>query len=275
MSGDWNFLIALWTATIVVIVFGAAPIRDRQLSKWSIRFNVLIADASTASWLSSRLRRARAVRWTAFALALNIGSLPMYLNVIDVERASDYSNALTAQVPFVAAALGAVLAEVSLVGRPNGKRSAAIVTRRWSDYIERFWLMVIVVCAPISVVASWATWTGLNSSLGWLWVAPAAAVVAIVAATVGLQVVVNRPPDTFSEATLRLDDALRADGAHHVVGASVALGGMAACLSVSNALASSAWSLLPALATYVFLGNWYGIACTVRWNVDQARLQHA
>lgn len=274
MAGNWTFLVVLWLGTVILVARGAVPVTDRQIVKWSVRYNVLAANDSSRRWLSSRLRRARVARWTAFAVGLNVGFLPMYMNVIDVERAGDFSNPLTAQAPFAAAALGAVVAELSLVRRPRGMRSAAIVARRWSDYIERFWLMVCVCAVPISAAAGWYSLSRAESDPNWVWVGPAASAVALVAATVGVHVVVNRPASAFSEQDRRIDDALRADGAHHVVGASVALGGIGACSSLSVALGSSPWSLIPGLLSYALLGNWYGIACTVRWNVDQARLQH-
>jgi hypothetical protein len=275
VGGEWVFLVVLWSATVIIVAVGASPITDRQLVKWSVRYNVLVADASSQGWLSWQLRRARVVRWTLFAIGLNVGFAPMYVNVIDVERASEFANPLITQAPFAMAALGAVLAEFSLVRRPRGKRSAAIVTRRWSDYIERFWLVIIVCTVPISIAASWFALTRSDSDPTWLWVGPAASFLAVAAATVGVHVVVKRPANACSEESRRIDDALRADGAHHVVGASVALGGIAACSSMTIALGSSAWSAVAALLTYVFIGCWYGIACTDRWNVDQARLQHA
>jgi hypothetical protein len=199
----------------------------------------------------------------------------MYMNVIDVERAAEFSNPLTAQAPFAAAALGAVVAELTLVRTPRGMRSAAIVTRRWSDYIDRFWLVVCAGTVPISFAATWFTVSRSDPDSSWPWAGPVVSAVAVAAVTLGVHVVVNRPANVSTAELRRIDDALRADGAHHVVGASVALGGLAACSSTSAALGSSAWSMVPAFVGYVFLANWYGIARTARWNVDQARLQHA
>ncbi len=96
---------------------------DRQLVQWSLRFNVLL-DESSKGGVSARLRRGRSFRWVSFAVGINIGMLPMYMNVIDVERAAEYSNQLTAQAPFAIAAVGAVLAELTMVSQPNGVRSA-------------------------------------------------------------------------------------------------------------------------------------------------------
>jgi hypothetical protein len=267
------FLVVLWIATAVVVVVGVRPLSDHQLVQWSLRFNVLV-DASTKDWLSSRLRRGRAVRWLSFAVGINIGMLPMYMNVIDVERAAEYSNQLTAQAPFAIAAFGAVLAELTIASRPSGLRSAGLVTRHWSDYVERLWLVVIACTLPISLVAAWIA-AGQDVGSHWLWVGPAASAFGVLAATVGVRIVVNRPAIDPDTNTRRIDDALRADGAHHVVGAAVAVAGIAACSSVSNALAPSLWGLIPALGSWALIGVWHGIACNTQWNVDQARLQHA
>ena len=273
MSGEWTFLVVLWIGTAAVVVRGVRPLSDHQLVQWSLRFNVLV-DASTMDWLSSRLRRGRAVRWVSFAVGINIGMLPMYMNVIDVERAAEYSNQLTAQAPFAIAAVGAVLAELTIASRPSGLRSAGLVTRRWSDYVERLWLVVIACTLPISLIAAWIA-AVRDVGWGWVWVGPAASAFGVLAATVGVRVVVNRPAIDTDTNTRRVDDALRADGAHHVVGAAVAVAGIAACSSVSNALAPSVLGLIPALGSWALIGVWHGIACNTRWNVDQARLQHA
>jgi hypothetical protein len=273
VSGDWVFLLALWAATALIVVDGVRPLPDHQLVAWSVRFNVLV-DESTKDWVSSRLRRGRAIRWVSFAVGVNIGMLPMYMNVIDVERAADFSNRLTGQAPFAIAAVGAVLAELTIARQPRGVRSAGLVTRRWSDYVEGFWLVVIVCTLPSSLIAAQIA-AAQDFSSQWVWVGPAASAFGILAATVGVRVIVNRPARDTGTNAARIDDALRADGAHHVVGAAVAVAGIAACSSVSHALATSWVGVIPMLISWVLLGNWYGIACNTTWNVDQARLQHA
>lgn len=273
MSGSWLFLVVLWIATAGVIVVGSRPFSDDQLVHWSLRFNVLV-DETTKDWVTSRLRRSRAIRWASFAVGINIGMLPMYMNVIDVERAAEFSNQLTAQAPFAIAAVGAVLAELTITGRPSGVRSAGLVSRHWSDYVERLWLVVIVCTLPISLIAVWIAARN-DVDTQWLWVGPAASVFGVLATTIGVRVVVNRPASHTDTSGQRIDDALRADGAHHVVGAAVAVAGIATCSSVSHALATSWLALIPMLLSWVVLGIWNGIACNTTWNVDQARLQHA
>jgi len=273
VSGDWTFLLVLWSASVLGIAVGARPVTQDQLTQWSVRFNVLVDD-STPSSLASQLRRARMIRWAAIVVGINVGALPMYMNVIDVERASSFSNDLTAQAPFAAAALGSVIAELSLVHRPSGTRSATLVARRWTDYIDTVWIITIIACLPVSLFAAFVTMTGSNPHTTWVWVGPAASVLAILAMSLGVRVVVNRPTNSLGEPHRRLDDALRADGAHHIVGAALALAGVATCYTLMAAINGLLGSLA-GLFTYVVLGCWYGIARTERWNVDQARLQHA
>jgi len=273
VPGDWIFLLVLWSGSVLAIAVGARPVTQNQLTQWSVRFNVLVDD-STPSTLESQLRRARAIRCAAIVVGINVGALPMYMNVIDVERAGSFSNDLTAQAPFAAAALGSVIAELSLVHRPSGKRSAALVARRWTDYIDTMWIITIIACLPISLFVAFVATTGSNPHTSWLWVGPAASVLAILAMSLGVHVVVNRPANSLGEPHRRIDDALRADGAHHIVGAALALAGVATCYTLMAAI-NGPLGLLAGLLTYVVLGCWYGIARTERWNVDQARLQHA
>jgi hypothetical protein len=91
---------------------------------------------------------------------------------------------------------------------------------------------------------------------------------------VGVHVVVNRPTLAADEHDLRIDDALRADGAHHIVGASFGMGGIATAYAV-GAATSGVVSLIALVLSYAVIGVWYSLATTDRWNVDLARLQRA
>jgi hypothetical protein len=273
VNPDLFILIVLLAASTVACAVAARPVTDHQLSRWSIRFNVLLEDSAKPS-AARQLRRARSIRTVSLVAGINVGALPIYMNVIDVERAAFFSNNLVAQAPFAAAAIGAVIAEFSLVRRPRGVRSATLQTRRWSDYIERSWFVGIAACLPVSMLAAAIAITRSDSDPRWVWASPLACVVAILATTLGVHIVVNRPAVLAGERVRRIDDAFRADGAHHVVGAAFALAGVATCYSLTAAVGG--WlGLLTSLLTYAVLGNWYGIARLTRWNVDQARLQHA
>jgi hypothetical protein len=248
VGNDWIFLIVLWAASIVVVLAGARQISTDQLTEWSIRFNVLIADES-ATTIRRQLRRARTIRWTAFVVGINLGALPSYMNVIAAERAADFANELTTQAPFIAAALGSVIAEVAFVRRPpSGRRSAGLAVRRWTDFVPVIWVRCVALCVPISLIAALVATVRYAGLDGWLWFGPAASVVALA--------------------------ALRADGVHHIVGAAFAMGGVATCYTLMATFAGLL-GLVFALATYAVIGVWYSLAATERWNVDQARLQRA
>ena len=276
MSGEWTFLLVLWIASVAAIGYSAQPITDELLSKWSIRFNVLLDD-DTAEPVRRQLRRARIIRWTAVVAGINVGSLPMYVNVIDVERAGEFANSLTGQALFIAGTLGAVIAEVAFV-RPGvrRRRTAALVIRRWSDYVPTRWVRCVVGFLPLSTVAAVIA-VGRDDPAwpsSWPWVGPVVSALAIAAMIVGVHVVVNRPTLAIDEHDFRVDDALRADGVHHIVGATFAMGGVATCAAV-GATFGGVISLVALVANYAAIGVWYSLATTDRWNVDQARLQRA
>ena len=272
------FLLVLWIVTLAIVVVGLLPPGDQEVARWSRRFNVPL-HSTTVDLVRAQLRRGRSIRFAFFALGIHIGMLPMYMNVIDVKRASEFSNPLTGSAPYALAAVGAFLAELAMAmasrpGQVTGVRSAALVSRHWFDYIHSFWLLFVIACLPISLIAAWFAKDD-EQTLGWIWVGPALTAVAILAATVGVSVVVNRPVVALASDTPGLDDALRSDGAHHILGAAVGVAGIAACTSATQALASSWWALIPGLLTYAAIGAWYIIAGTSAWNVGQARLPHA
>lgn len=273
MVGDWLFLVVLWSFTAGVVLMGLFGLTDRRVHQWSVRFGVLVED-SVRPQVRQRLWRARAIRWTAFAIGLNVGMLPMYWNVIDAERAGDFENDLTSIAPVGAAVLGSLVAEIAFVQRPRGSLVAATTTRRWSDYIDRFWLVFIAGCVPVAAIATWVGPAGPGGGGRWLWVAPVMCVVALAAVTIGIRVVVDRPAGADSGRMLRIDDALRADGIHHIVGAAVALAGLSATQAVNRAIPPSLLTVVLALLNLVFLAVWITIATSSRWNVDAARLQH-
>lgn len=271
--GDWLILVVLWSFTAGVVVVGLFGLTDRRVNQWSVRFGVLVED-SIRPQVRQRLWRARAIRWIAFAIGLNVGMLPMHWNVIDAERAGDFANDLTSIAPVGAAVLGSLVAEIALVQRPRGSLVAATTTRRWSDYIDRFWLVFIAGCVPVAVIATWVGPAGPGGGGRWMWVAPVMCVVALAAVTIGIRVVVDRPAGADSDRMLRIDDALRADGIHHIVGGAVALAGLSATQAVNRAIPPSLLTVVLALLNLVFLAVWITIATSSRWNVDVARLQH-
>lgn len=266
MSGDVVSLSLIGLFVIVLIGYGWGPIRPSLVDRWAIRFDVLVTSAD-APVVRQRLRRARGIRWTASGIGILVATTPLVMNLVDEERAADFAGPLISLAPVVLAAVGAVIAEVVVVQRPTAQ-VADLRLRRVSDYVPSHWL---AACATALVVAVAATISPTqNGATGWSWAALALVLITAAIATWGVRRIVDRPRS--SVATRSIDDALRADGVHHIVGATVALTGSAAALAVANA--SSVWWVGMAMAVVQSgaLWSWYWIAATDRWNVARARL---
>ena len=272
--GDWLFIVVTVVVSCLLIVRGRRPISEARLVRWSLRFDVVV-DSHSRGWVSRRLRRARMIRWTSFVAGLNISLLPMYMNVIDVDRAASFSNPAGSSAPWAAAALGAVLAEVLVVQRPAGPRVADIARRRWRDYADQRWVLAIVGCLPVAIAAATLATAGNDFRWRWSWVGPASVICAIVAVTVGVHHIVDRPAISATGPERLIDDALRADGAHHILGASVALAGMGTFHSLAIATSPNWVSLLFVPAQYWVIYQWQAIACLDRWNVQRVRMVRA
>ena len=274
IDGDWVFLAVLVVASVSTVLAARRRITDSQLLRWSLRFDVVV-DANSRKFVSTRLRRARLIRWTSFMVGINVSLLPMYVNVIDAGSAGRFSNPAGATAPWAAAALGAVLAEVWVVQRPFGPRVADVTPRRWRDYADQRWVIAVAACLPVAITAAVIATADAGFRWAWSWVGPASVVCALIAVTVGVQRVVDRPALAAAGQDRLLDGALRADGAHHVLGASVALAGMGTFQSLIIAAGASWLALVFVVGEYLVLGRWHSLACTDRWNVQRARLMRA
>jgi hypothetical protein len=97
------------------------------------------------------------------------------------------------------------------------------------------------------------------------------AVIALVAVTFGLRRVADRPRLDTTGHLRAIDDALRSYGAHHVVGAAVALSAMSLGLASQPVLddVGPALNLVVGLLGTVSLGIWYSLARNEPWRVPQ------
>ena len=270
MTGDWIFLMCLWIFSVVLILAGFWPVSEERLARWSVRFDVRLS-GETSSWVRSRLRWARSVRWASFAVGMNLSALPMYMNVIDASRAGNFSNQLTSSSVFLAPTIGALVAELVVVQRPTGEHSAVLIRRRSQDYIDRFWTGAIVVCAVLSVAAAFAATSRQVPRWGFAWVGPAAALAALASITFGVRRIVNRPVVAPDGPLRAADEALRADGAHHIAGASIALAMTATAAALLLATPDGWWQLPIVLLNYLAIAWWSRLAIGERWSVALAR----
>jgi hypothetical protein len=272
--GDAGSALFALLVTAIILVPGLRPITDAMLTRWSLRFDVVV-DSANREWLVSRLRRARAVRWIAFAAGVNISLLPAHLSAIDPGIASLISP-WTSSAPIAAAALGALLAELLVVQRADSARIADVAPRRWRDYIGIGWIVAVLMTIPLALIAA-VTATAGHHGGRWSspWTGPVLAIGAAVLAAVGLRRIVDRPPLAASGQVRLLDDAFRADGVHHLVGASLALAGTAAVDTVLLTMSPGGWSLLVGLARILVLGAWIGLARDEPWNVARVPWRQA
>ncbi|HEX6419784.1 MAG TPA: hypothetical protein VFZ77_14890 [Acidimicrobiales bacterium] len=270
MNGDVAMAVLPVLVALVVLWRGLRPLRDVDLARWQARFDATIPD-SDVGFVTRRLQRSRRVRSTLVAAGLAIGGLPAYMNLIDPARSAEFANSLVGSAWLFGAAAGAVIAEVVVDQRPR-RRIAALLERRPEDYVDARLVRVVMLAVPV-VVALAVISTSMRSFDWWeAWVGVVAAVVAAGGVHVGLHAIADRPALDPAGPVGEVDDALRADGAHHLVGAALALaatGADAAAPSLDGAGAIPALLLtVVALLAYVW---WWLLARDVRWSVRRAR----
>jgi hypothetical protein len=273
MSGDVWFLITIWGFSAAVLCFGARHVSDQRIDRWEQRFDVIV-DPSTDALVRRRLRAGSAVRWAAFLIGLHITALPMYMNIIDATRSASFANPLTTNAFFFTTALGAVLFEVAVRQR-GGPRTALVIRRRRADYVHPFWIRVVLCSTVVTAVATVVAVRDRPRHWQYAWACLAFGVLAAAAITLGVQRIIDRPAIAAEGAPRDADEALRADGAHHVVGAAVALAlaatGSAGLLAAGTNVLAWLFAPLP----------WLGIAWWSRlwmaepWSVRSARSARA
>ena len=272
MNGDWWFLTILWCVTLAVIAFGTRSVSPERLDRWQRRFDVRLDDRTTPM-VRRRLRTGSSVRWVSFLVGLHITALPMYFNIIDAHQASRFVNPLVSNAFFFTTALCAAGFEFAVRQRSRGGE-ALIVRRRRSDYVDRWWSSTTVVCSAVAVAAAFvATW---REPFRWryAWVGAAAGVMAVAIIRFGVSRIIDRPALSAAGGLRDADEAMRADGVHHIVGAAVAPAttgaSTAAVIAIDNSWLTIPFALLP----------WFGISWWSRlwlyepWSVRRAREAH-
>jgi len=269
MSGDWWFLTALWALSAGAIAYGTRPISPPRLARWQARFDVDLGDDVTPL-IIRRLRCGGAVRWTAFAVGMNITMLPMYMNVIEPSRAASFNTPAITNAFFLTTAVGAFAFELCLRQR-NLERSSNLVRRRSADYIDPRWPRIVALLAAatlaITIVAS------MQRVDEWVtaWVGVAAALVAFAASTIGITAIVDRPSLAANGPLRAADDALRADGAHHLLGSVCALATVGLSISGQVLVPDFPWAVLFGLLPWVGIAWWSRLWSAEPWSVRAAR----
>jgi hypothetical protein len=255
---------------VVVLWRGFRTLDVRDLAEWQARFDATVPSTAT-EMVRRRLHSARKLRSSLIAAGIALGGLPGYMNLVDPSRSADFANPLVGTAWLFGAALGAVIAEVVVAQRPT-RRVAALFERRPEDYVDARYVRAVMVAVPVAVAFA-ATSTAMRSFDWWeSWVGVAATVVAAIGVHVGLRAIADRPALDPSGPLNELDDALRADGAHHLVGAAVALAATGAAVAVPSFDGAAAiLSIVLQYAAVLGYVWWWTLAREVRRSVRRAR----
>jgi hypothetical protein len=269
MSGDWEFLTMLWCVTIAIALFGARRVSPSRLERWQRRFDVSL-DEHTAAMVRRRLRSGSVVRWVSFLIGFHISMLPMYFNVIDVQRAADFANPLFGKAFFFTTAIGAAVFELAVRQR-GGTGEALVVRRRRSDYVDPWWSNLALVCAVIAIAG--AALATRREPFRWqfAWVGAAAGVTSLAVIHLGIRRIIDRPALSATGNVRDADEAMRADGVHHIVGAAVALATAGAATATGITLTNNWLSIPFALLPWLGISWWSRLWLAEPWSVRQAR----
>lgn len=269
---DGNILQAAVPVAIAaaLLCLGLRSVTAKHLMRFIERFGVAL-DECDRELVAARLRRSRAIRSTAAAAGVLVTGLPAYMNLIDADRASDFAIAPVGNAWMFGAAIAAVAAEVLLVQRPARKGEAALVERRPQDYVSPRWPRIATALSVAAVVAFGVGLVGGYEDLPEASTGVVGAVIALVAVTVGLRRIADRPRLDTTGHLRAIDDALRSYGAHHIVGAAVALSALSLSLATQPVFNDVApvLNLVIGLSGTVSLGVWHSLARNEPWRVPQ------
>ena len=267
MSGDAIGALATSVALLALLTWGMWPTHDRRLFRWSARFGVVISRAGREQVIRD-LERSKRLRWGAAVLGLGISALPTYVNLVSPNDAGRFAGEGYGLVWVAAPALGAMVAELVIHQHPRERR-AILAPRRWSDFVPTRPVTLSIAAAGTGIVGGAFALIRHTEHAGTAVGAAGGGLFGIGLLILGLRHIVNRPRVALTGEARELDDALRADGAHHLVGAVLALTVSAG----SVALSEGTWELfplitLPLLVVQILaLRRWWSLSIFSPWDV--------
>jgi hypothetical protein len=247
--------------------WGRRRVAPRELRRFAERFGVELGEAEF-ELVALRLRRGRTVRSIGVAAGVVVCYLPMMLGRLDPELAGEVAAVpYTAYAWLIGAAGGALVAEVFVVQCPLVRR-AAVARRLASGYVAAWLVRLLDGLALVTwFLAADALVRGVGDASQVIGGAAMVAVAWTVARLV-LRTVVDRPRLAPSGRSADVDDALRALGAHHVVGPALALagGGLGQVLFARAVAGSAAAVWFAVVGVPLVQGLWLAVA-GARWPV--------
>jgi hypothetical protein len=259
-----------WAALpLLLVVLAVRPASAGEVGVFVDRFSVRLTHESGPLLLRLIVRN-RASRFIGAALGLSLVPLSNLLG-LTVPNQSLIFGALG----YLIGAFASALVPIQPATR---KREALLVPRGPGDYLPRparlgpLVAVVVAIAASIILVVEPRTTHPpfTSSSLGL-----PIAVVAAAATLIAVRVIVSRPQPHGAPDLVALDDSLRSQALHTLVGAGVALalGGTADCLVNMGGYATNSWLHTVGwvggiLALGGALGAW--LFCTARWRVSRS-----
>ena len=271
MSGDVVMAAVVTAIPVLVLWRGLRPVDERELRRWADRFGPTL-DHQTRPHITRALRRGRRLRAAGAAAGIVVAAAPAYMNLVDPARSSDVAGPVTGLAWVFGAALGSTVAEVAFVQRPSGRRVATLERRRWQHYVPVPSVAAVVVAAIVASLAAAVALARRTSGSGEAVALAIAATIAVLCLVAGLRQIVGRPRLSVDGRLRVVDEALRADGAHRLAGATFAMAGASALVGLSEAT----WDLVPLLGLaagllqHAAFGWWWVLSRDVVWRMDAA-----
>lgn len=267
MTGDVIGAVVTSVCLVGLLAWGLRPIGDRSLFRWSGRFGLEISRGGR-EMVIQELERGKRLRWCAAVFGMTISALPVYVNLFAADHAADFAGPGYGLVWIGAAALGSTLAEAIVRQRPHDSM-ALLERRRWTDFVSTHPARWTLAATGLGVMGATLALVRHTEHAGTAIGAAVGGLVSVALVVVGLRRIVDRPRLALAGEARALDDAMRADGAHHIVGAALALS--TSCASV--AIVEGTWSVFPFIALvmaplqYVALSNWWSLSTLSPWRV--------
>jgi hypothetical protein len=275
MCPMWGFRVlnGLWALfPLVLVLLALRPVSARELGKFSVRYGVEI-NSETRPAMDRYIRRGRTVRLAGAALGLSLHSV---LYAVGLSIPND--DAFYGIVGYLLGAFVGALLPHSNVVEP---RTASLVPRQMSDYLPRAALVAPVVAVGVGALAAVVfeieprrvlpDFTGSNTGL-------VLAVIAAAGTLTSIWIVIGRSQPITTRGLVTVDDAMRTEAVHTLVGTgtAIALLGASSCLFEMGGYASPTWlhvagvvaglcAVVGALLAWVFTG--------AAWRVRRAPLK--